>query len=401
MSRDQTPYISFYGKRNTGKSSLINHITGQKVSIVSSLPGTTTDPVKKSMELPQFGKVVLVDTAGIDDQGEKGFLRISSSYKMLNKTDLAVLVITSNSLDKYEQNLTTKFNKKNIPYIVIHNKSDKEIASQSIIEKYKNRGAKLFLDYSVKEPPAILINALKKETIKPTTNSMVKGIIKKGDTVLLVIPIDGGSPADRLILPQVKTIRDILNNNAFALTIKNSELDLFFKNSTVKPALVITDSRIYNSVATTIPIEIPLTSFSILQAKIKGPFNNYIEGAHKIDSLKENDKILISETCTHMPSCNDIGRVLIPDMLKKYTEKNLCIHFKSGSDIPPEPITNYALIIQCGACMTTKTDIVNQLSTAIKKGIAVTNYGMAITLMQNDFERAVSSATKNSPDQLR
>ena len=391
MAKDRKPHIGFFGKRNNGKSTLINCITGQEVAIVSSIPGTTTDPVKKSMEIPGLGAVVLIDTAGIDDVGELGKKRISKSLAIIEQIDLAILVITNNSYDKSEQNLINMFKEFDIPFIVVHNKRDIQPSSEVTKKAFMKEGASAFIDFCNSDIVDELINNLGNAIPKSayTNPSLLGGVIKNGDIVLLITPIDSEAPEGRLILPQVQTIRDILDNNAVAITLKESEIANFLSSSGINPKIVVTDSQVFPAANALIPVNVPLTSFSIILARFKGAFDDYKKGTPEISKLKDGDTILILESCTHAVSCEDIGRFKLPNLLKKVTGKQLNFEFVTGLDKPPRPIREYRLVIQCGGCVITRKQLLNRLKPAIDANIPVTNYGMTLAYLHGIYDRAM------------
>ncbi|MDO5665392.1 MAG: [FeFe] hydrogenase H-cluster maturation GTPase HydF [Bacteroidia bacterium] len=382
-------HIGIFGRRNSGKSSLINLFTGQNTAIVSAIPGTTTDPVKKSVEIFGIGPVVLVDTAGIDDEGALGKKRIKKSIEVIKTVDCAILLIFGNQFSDYELDLIKQFKEFDIPYFIVHNKKDIEkIASYTkiFIKQYTHVRV---IDFSTKEPENkdVLIDELKK-TIPESAYQrtlLLGDLVKPKDIVLLVTSIDEEAPEGRLILPQNQTIRDLLDNDCITIVAKDTELDDFLKLG-IKPALVVTDSQVFGYVAERIPENVALTSFSILFARLKGDFGTYLQGTPCISKLKDGDNILILESCTHQTSCDDIGRVKIPKLLQKFTGKNLSFTFVSGlSEINSD---DFALVIQCGGCMVTRKQLINRLKLFIKKDIPITNYGMALAYMNGIFERA-------------
>ncbi len=404
MGKESTPHIGIFGRRNNGKSSLINFIAGQEIAIVSEVAGTTTDPVKKSIEIPSLGPVILVDTAGIDDTGGLGIKRIEKTIKTIEIVDLAILVITNNNFSLFEKKLLIEFEKFNTPYFIVHNKSDvaklkKETISE-ISEYYKAE----IVDFSTKtekstEKVILLIKKHAPETsYKKTT--LVGDLISYGDVVLLITPIDTEAPEGRLILPQVQVIRDVLDNDAVAIVLKEKEVDSFLHNTKLRPALVVTDSQIFLTADASIPKDIPLTSFSIILAKYRGNFEKYLEGTPKISELKEGDRVLILESCTHHVSCDDIGRIRIPRWFAKYTGKELHYDVVSGLDKLKRDIKDYSIVVQCGGCVITKKQLENRLKPAIEAGIPVTNYGMAISYVMGIYDRAIAPFVKVENDYL-
>jgi [FeFe] hydrogenase H-cluster maturation GTPase HydF len=380
------PYIGIFGRRNNGKSALINALTGQEIAIVSDVAGTTTDPVKKAMELPGIGPVVLIDTAGLDDTGELGKKRIEKTENVLKHIDLAILVLTNYHFDEVEKKLLDKLRALETPFIIINNKSDIIDIKDVIIEN------ETVTSVSAKTGKNILalIEVIKQKMPVSAyhTHSLLEGIVKENDTVLLITPIDSEAPEGRLILPQVQTIRAILDQNATVIVMK--ETNVGGKNfCPLQPNLVITDSQVFKMVAPHIPPHIPLTSFSILFARFKGDYENYLKGTPQISHLKDGDFVLILESCTHLSSCEDIGSVKIPKWLTEYTGKTLHFDFVSGLT-PVENIEKYALVVQCGGCMITKKQILNRLKPAVDAGIPITNYGMLIAYITGIFERATA-----------
>lgn len=393
LTRDNKPHIGIYGRRNNGKSTLINLLAGQDVSIVSHQAGTTTDPVKKSVEILNLGPIILVDTAGIDDEGELGIKRISKTRESIKMVDLALLVISRSRFGDYEQQLLEEFNANDIPVIVVHNMEDISPMSQELQN-----------ELSQQQLPMVRISALNstgfdelvasiKEHMPETvyaTPSMFGGIVKPNDLVLLITPIDSEAPAGRMILPQVQAIRDTLDNDAVAITLKENAVEHFLATTNLKPVLAVTDSQIFDRAHKMVPLDIPLTSFSITLSRLKGPFEEYIKGARSISQLRDGDRVLILESCTHHTSCEDIGRYKIPRWLKEHTGKELSYDVFAGLSTITRPITDYALVIQCGGCMITRKQVFSRLRPAIAAGIPVTNYGMAIAYMKGIFERAIA-----------
>jgi [FeFe] hydrogenase H-cluster maturation GTPase HydF len=400
--RDAKPHIGIYGRRNNGKSSLINCLAGQDIAIVSEDAGTTTDPVKKSFEITGFGPVILVDTAGIDDSGELGRKRVDRTLKTLDIIDLALLVVTDNSWGDSEDDLAGKFRLNDIPFIVIHNKSDLQQLTNQFSEKIKKITDSYPFEFSAvdKRNYEELLKLIK-ETIPEhsyRTPALLGDLISHGDVVILITPIDVEAPEGRLILPQVQAIRDILDNDAVAIILKEREVDAFLRKTKIKPALAVTDSQVFVKADASIPEDIPLTSFSIMLARFKGDFENYLKGTPKISELKDGDRILLLESCTHHVSCDDIGRTKIPRWISNFTGKKLYFDVVAGLDPPPHPITDYSLVIQCGGCMITRRQLHNRLLPAIRAGIPVTNYGMTIAYVMGIYERAVAPFLKSIKD---
>ncbi|MGB4535183.1 MAG: [FeFe] hydrogenase H-cluster maturation GTPase HydF [Tenuifilaceae bacterium] len=392
--KESKPHVGIYGRRNSGKSSIINMLAGQSVAIVSEQAGTTTDPVKKSLELTGFGPIVLIDTAGMDDTGDLGKLRVDKTLETIKQVDLGIVVLSRNHMDEFERMLVESFRKHAVPFIVVHNKQDIEPMTSA----FRAEVSKAFDSPTIVEVSATKSVGLERlaEAIKEAIPEQSMGIptllgdiVSPGDVVLLITPIDSGAPAGRLILPQVQTIRDILDNNAVSIVLKETEVASFLESTGIKLALAITDSQIFGKANALIPPEVPLTSFSILLARLKGDFENYLKGTPMIDSLKDGDRVLILESCTHHVSCDDIGRHKIPAWLAKYTGKKLEFEVVAGLDELPRSITDYALVVQCGGCVVTRKQLHNRLKPAIDAGIPVTNYGMTIAYTNGIFKRAV------------
>jgi [FeFe] hydrogenase H-cluster maturation GTPase HydF len=398
--KDAKPHIGIYGRRNYGKSSLINCLAGQDIAIVSDHSGTTTDPVKKSFEITGFGPVILVDTAGIDDSGDLGQKRVDRTVRTLDIIDLAMLIVTDNTWGNFEDDMVAKFRTQDIPFIIIHNKSDLQRPDTDFIKEVREKsGAELFEFSTVdKRNYGELINLIRitipEHSLK--TPALLGDLISYGDIVILITPIDVEAPAGRLILPQVQAIRDILDNDAVAIVMKEKEVDAFLKKTGIKPALAITDSQVFVKADASIPPEIPLTSFSIMLARFKGDFENYLKGTPKISELKDGDRVLILESCTHHIACDDIGRTKIPRWITNFTGKKIEFDVVAGLDTLPRPVTDYALLIQCGGCMITRRQLHNRLQPAIKAGVPITNYGMAIAYVQGIYKRAIAPFVKDT-----
>lgn len=389
--KDLKPHIGIFGRRNNGKSSFINAIIGQEVAIVSEHAGTTTDPVKKSVEIFGVGPAIMIDTAGIDDHGELGEKRIKKSLEVIPNIDFSILLIANNEFDDDEIDLINQFKKFDIPFIIIHNKSDLGEIKFCTLKKINAFTNAEVIEFSTinKENQNDVLDAIKRtipETVyqKP---SLFKGIVKAKDIVLMVTPIDSEAPDGRMILPQVMSWRDLLDHDCICISVKETELEDFIKTG-LKPALVVTDSQVFDYVSSVLPEEIPLTSFSILFARLKGDFESYIEGTQYINQLKENDNILVLESCSHQISCEDIGRFKIPVWLQAYTNKKLNFEFLSGSN-PPENMSSYALVIQCGGCVATRKQILNRIKLASDIDVPITNYGLLIAYVNGIFNRVI------------
>jgi len=401
--KDSKPHIGLFGRRNNGKSSIINKLAGQEIAIVSEVAGTTTDPVKKSFEITGFGPVILIDTAGIDDEGELGAKRIQKTNEIIKSIDLAILVITENKLGNHEKDLIEKFKYYEIPYFFIHNKSDIErLTTETEALTFSLYQAKI-IEYSTLSGKEWMENheqliQLIKSTIPEKSykiNSMLGDLLSYGDIVLLITPIDIEAPEGRLILPQIQAIRDILDNDCIAIVLKEREVDAFLKNTGIKPKLAITDSQIFLKADASIPKDISLTGFSVVLARMKGDFDNYLKGTPKISKLKDGDRILMLESCTHHVSCDDIGRIKIPRWISNFTGKRLEFDVVAGLDAITRDISDYALIIQCGGCMITRKQIFSRLKPAVEANVPVTNYGMAIAYVQGIYKRAIQPFVGN------
>lgn len=392
--KDNKPHIGIFGRRNVGKSSFINTLINQDIAIVSDQPGTTTDPVKKSIEIFGIGPAIMIDTAGIDDEGVLGAKRIKKSLEVVKTIDLAVLLFAQNRFDDFELDLLQQFKKYDVPFVIVHNKSDLEKLKNTITKKINGFAKPEIVEFSTLEPDNIEQVIEKMRTTIPETahqiSSLLDNLVQKDDIVLLITPIDSEAPDGRMILPQQMAIRDVLDNDAVCIVLKETELENFLKNTGIKPKLAITDSQAFEYVSSVIPEDVPLTGFSIVFARLRGAFEKYIEGTPHIDNLKDNDKVLILESCTHRVSCDDIGRYKIPDWIRKTTGKNIEFEVVAGMSQSKEDITKYAMVIQCGGCVMTRKQIINRLKDAIDHGIPVSNYGMAIAYMHGIFDRVIA-----------
>jgi len=379
----QRCHISFFGCTNAGKSSLINAITNQSVSVVSDIKGTTTDPVKKTMEILPIGAVVLFDTPGFDDETELGKLRIEKTNEILSKTDIAILTVDSKiGLKEKDFELIELFKKKNTPYLIVYNKSD-------LFKRTDLKENEIQVSSTTKENIEELKEKIASFGLK---NSFDKVIIAdkldKNDTVILVIPIDEAAPKGRLILPQQNTLRELLDYHHKVICIQDSELSDVLKNLKQKPKMVITDSQVFNKIKDIVPKDIFLTSFSILFARYKGNLAELIKGVQALKTLKENDNILISEGCTHKRQCNDIGSFKIPNWIKKYTSKNFNFEFTSGGSFPLD-LTKYQLVIHCGGCMLNEKEMQNRIQIAKENNVKMINYGILIAYMNGILDRSL------------
>lgn len=386
-------HIGFFGKRNAGKSSVMNAVTGQDIAVVSDVKGTTTDPVYKSMELLPLGPVVMMDTPGIDDEGDLGNLRVKKSYQVLNKTDVAVLVIDGTAgASEEDRALLIRIREKKIPYVVVLNK--KELAPPEA-EQDTARFLELAEDHmiSVSAADGSGIHELKEmigriaKTEEPE-KYLVRDLLAPSDIAVLVVPIDSAAPKGRLILPQQQTIRDILEADAVSVVVKETELKNVFEKFTQKPKMVITDSQAFAQVAKDTPDDILLTSFSILMARYKGNLEQAVRGVTALDALKDGDTVLISEGCTHHRQCDDIGTVKIPRWIREYTGKEIQIETTSGTEFPDD-LTKYKLIVHCGGCMLNEREMKYRLSCAQDQGVPMTNYGILIAYVKGILKRSV------------
>lgn len=387
-------HIGIFGKTNVGKSAFLNRITNQDISIVSEIAGTTTDVVEKSMELLPVGAVVFLDTAGINDTTALGKERIEKTMKVINRTDVAVIICDYKGFDEYEIGLVKKFEELKIPFMVVVNKSDVEEISDAALEKIKSvvgENTPILKTSATSDKEIVfkfkakLVKMLPEDFVN--SPKIVGGLVPPKSTVILVIPIDKEAPKGRIILPQVQTIRDLLDSDCLSYSVKVSELAEAINNLKESPALVVTDSQAFREVSQIVPENIPLTSFSILFARLKGDLKAFAEGAKAIDELKDGDKVLILESCTHHAIEDDIGRVKIPNLLLKKTGKNLVIDNYAGHDLPD--ISKYNLIIHCGACMTNRREVLSRILLANEKGIPITNYGMTISYCLGIMDRAM------------
>ena len=401
MSLNNTPsadrtHIGIFGKRNAGKSSVINAITGQNLAIVSDVKGTTTDPVLKAMELLPLGPVVMIDTPGLDDDGELGALRIQKAYQVLNKTDIAVLVIDGSvGMTKEDEQILARIKEKEIPYVIVMNKAD--LVSASDLDR-----TAVISDASIAADRIIRVSTVTNENIyelkeliarqapkDDESKRIVGDLLNPLDLAVLVVPIDSAAPKGRLILPQQQTIRDILEAGAIPVVARESELPQALASLNRKPKLVITDSQAFEKVSKDTPDDIALTSFSILFARYKGNLKTVVHGARALDSLKDGDTILISEGCTHHRQCEDIGTVKLPNWVRKHTGKDLNFAFTSGTEFLLD-LSPYQLIIHCGGCTLNEREMKYRLKCAEDAGIPMTNYGIAIAHMHGILERSIA-----------
>jgi [FeFe] hydrogenase H-cluster maturation GTPase HydF len=384
--------ITLVGKRNAGKSSLINAIAGQDVAIVSDQPGTTTDPVAKHYELLPLGPVTFYDTAGLDDTGEVGELRIKSTNKVMMRTDLALIVVGEGGMTDYELELINRLTELDIPYLVAFNKNDLCEPFEADMDYCRQRGIPY---YKTSVLEACSIEELKEAIITLAPEEMKRDpvlagdLFGEGDWVVCVVPIDLAAPKGRLILPQVQVLREILDCDAVGVTVKEREIEETLSSLKRNPALVITDSQVVMSVAGDVPDDIPLTTFSTLFARYKGDLHSLVQGAEAIDSLQDGDTVLMGEACSHHPVADDIGKVKIPRWIRQYTGKDINFVMYSGHDFP-EDLERFKLVIHCGACMLNRSEMLRRIKECQRSGVPVTNYGVAISKVQGVLDRVIS-----------
>lgn len=390
--RSERLHIAILGRRNAGKSSLINALTGQEIAVVSPIKGTTTDPVYKSMELSPLGPVVLIDTAGLDDEGDLGELRKKKTLDVLNRTDVAVLVVDGElGAGEFEEQMLSRLKEKKLPVVGVINKLDKLSVNSQIVREY---GIKYKIPFvAVSSTTGEGIELLKEAIIKAAPKEeegdvIVRDLISPGDFVILMTPIDKGAPKGRLILPQQQTIRDILDGGGIAVVAQDKELKRVLEGLKLKPRLVITDSQVFHKVAADVPDDIPLTSFSILFARYKGDLEELVRGARAVDKLEDGDKVLIAEACTHHRQEDDIARVKIPNWLRDKTGKKLDLSFTSGMQFP-ENLDEFSLVIHCGGCMLNRKAMVHRIEQAVEAGVPIVNYGVFIAYVQGILDRAI------------
>lgn len=401
MSLNTTPsgertHIGIFGKRNAGKSSLLNAITGQSMAIVSDTPGTTTDPVNKAMEILPLGPVMFTDTPGFDDEGSLGKMRVDKSYDALRKTDIVLLTLNADeAISAKEKEFIKNVSERNLPYIICVNKCDlndaDDVVNELLKEKLADKNSIVTLSAKTLEG----INELKEKIAKlnkKQENHVIADLLEKGDTVVLVVPIDESAPKGRLILPQQQVIRDILEAGCIAVVTKETELKETLLKLSCKPKAVITDSQAFGIVSKIVPDDIYLSSFSILMARYKGDLDWQVEGAKAIDDLKDGAKILISEGCTHHRQCADIGTVKIPNWLSEYTDKKFELNFTSGGEFPND-LSEYDLIIHCGGCTLNEQEMKYRIAKAKEANVPITNYGVLISYMNGILERSLRLLT--------
>ena len=396
MAKDLKPHIGIFGRRNVGKSSLINRLTGQDIAIVSDTAGTTTDPVKKSIEIFGIGPCVLIDTAGIDDVGELGKQRIDKTMKALEEMDCAILVIAGNNFGEPEKRLVDRMHELAVPFFVVHNKSDLVPLSDAVRASITHFDDVKVLDFSVlkNNDITLLLDVLKKTIPESAYQkvSLLGGVIQPNEVVVLVCPVDSEAPEGRLILPQVMAIRDVLDNECICVVLKETHLQQYL-DTMPRPSLVVTDSQAFGIVSKIVPPEVPLTSFSIIMARMRGDFDNYIKGTPLLSALKDGDTVLLLESCTHHSTCDDIGRVKLPRMITKFTGKDISFEYVAGLAPIPD-VHRFAMAIQCGGCMSTRKQLLNRTNLFVNAGIPISNYGMALAYMNGIFGRVMEPFRK-------
>lgn len=386
-------HIGFFGLRNAGKSSVVNAVTGQSLSLVSETKGTTTDPVQKAMELLPIGPVVIIDTPGIDDVGTLGEMRVKRALQVLDKTDIAILVVDADKgLKQADQELLKLFEEKKIPHITVYNKSDLLATVPSLPEKQPEKNDAIYVSakngdqiYELKERIGALTKAA---SAKADEKRILADLLQPEDVVVLVVPIDSAAPKGRLILPQQQTIRDVLESGAISVVTRETELPQTLRALGKKPALVITDSQAFQKVNADTPADVPLTSFSILFARYKGDLKEAVHGAAQLDKLQNGDTVLISEGCTHHRQCGDIGTVKLPNWIRNYTGKELSFEFTSGGEFP-EDLSPYALVVHCGGCMLNDREMKARIARAVAQNVPITNYGICIAQVHGILKRSV------------
>ncbi len=387
------PRIGIFGRRNYGKSSLLNYLTGQDIAIVSEVAGATTDPVRKTMELGGVGPVVWVDTAGIDDAGELGRMRVEKSLEELRQCNLAIVLVSANRFEMPEQSLVDACRSANVPFIVLYSQADIFPPLEAFLNEVEQKcGIRpvVFsaLDLSLRDRLlGMILESLPESAYRH--RSLLGDVIGRGDKIVMVTPIDSSAPEGRMILPQVQVLRDIMDNDAIAVVCKETELKETLSSMSTPPRLVVTDSQVYGYVASVVPDDIYLTSFSVVLARSKGLFEQYVKGTPRLDTLNDGDRVLLLESCTHNVTCEDIGRVKLPNLIRRHTGKRIEFDVVAGLSALERPLTDYALVIQCGGCVVSPKQLASRLAPAIDAGVAVSNYGLAIAYMNGIFERCM------------
>ena len=390
--KELTPRIGIFGRTNNGKSSLVNYLTGQDVAIVSDTAGTTTDPVRKSMEMAGVGPVVWVDTAGIDDDGELGAMRVEKTYQTLQQMDLALILFTRNSFGEEERRLVRACQEAKVPFLLVYAKSDVHPPDESLLRRVgEELGVTVFVmnvhSEAFREPLSDLIRDSLPESAY-MHKSLLGDVIGAGDVVVMVTPIDSSAPEGRMILPQVQVLRDILDNDAIAVDCKETALERALGAMAIRPRLVVTDSQAFRVVSQIVPSDMYLTSFSVVLARAKGLFEEYLAGTPAISRLRDGDRVLMLESCTHNVTCEDIGRVKLPALLASRTGKQVRCEAVAGLASLPRPMEDYALVIQCGGCVITPKQLRARLAPALRAGVPVSNYGLALAYLNGIFERS-------------
>lgn len=402
MAKDQKPHIAILGRRNVGKSTLINALTGQDIAIVSPVAGTTTDPVRRSVELLGVGPVVLVDTAGVDDLGDLGALRVGRTLQVLGQVDLALVLFAGDAYGAPERELAARLRDARVPMVPVCSKTDIAPPRPGALRDAQadaRRAPVLFSNHPADAQAAARVADAIKEALGATAYTpppMLDGLVAEGDLALLVTPIDAEAPAGRLILPQVQAIRDILDHHAAALVAQPQQVPALLAAG-VKPRIAVCDSQVFGEIAAVVPPEIPLTGFSVLLARQKGDFEAYRRGTPQIANLKDGDRVLVLESCSHQVGCGDIGREKIPAWMRARTGRRLDFDVVAGLDLAPRPITDYALVVQCGGCMITPRQLRQRLAPAAEAGVPVTNYGMAIAFLRGQWQRAMAPFEQTAP----
>jgi len=397
-SKDYKPHIGIFGRRNVGKSSFINCLVGQEIAIVSDIAGTTTDPVKKSIEIFGIGPAILVDTAGIDDVGDLGEKRIKKTNAVLKTVDSAVLVISANKFGYFEEKMIRSLDEWDVPYMIIHNKEDLEPLWNDTKSRAFKSTKKIINSFSTLKPVnlEIIIEEIRQSIPENVFQrpALIGDLVNKGDYVLLITPIDNEAPDGRMILPQVMAIRDVLDHDCINIVLKENQVEDFFASSGIRPGIAITDSQVFKKMKDIVPADVPFTSFSIVFARHRGEFDAFLDGTPQIEKLKDRDRVLILESCTHQVNCDDIGRYKLPTWLKEYSGRELMFDVVSGLNDIDRNIKDYSLVVQCGGCMVTKKQLKNRLKPAIEAGVPVTNYGMTIAWVNGIFDRVTEPFRK-------
>ncbi|MDR2131094.1 MAG: [FeFe] hydrogenase H-cluster maturation GTPase HydF [Odoribacteraceae bacterium] len=394
MGKENKLHVVLVGRRNNGKSSLVNALTGQEVSIVSDTPGTTTDPVRRGYEIPDLAPVVFIDTAGVDDSGPLGDKRAGSTARAIEQADVALLVIAGNRFEAPEERLASDFIARELPFFIVHNKRDEEPLAPGTRERLVARYGVPVVDFSAARDgdTTPLVEALREVGREAAGRppSLVGDLLGPGDRVLLVVPVDTEAPAGRLILPQVQVLRDVLDHRGVAVVAGPDEVEGILREMATPPRLVVTDSQAFARVAAVVPANVPLTSFSIVLARQKGPFEEYLRGTPRVDTLLEGDRVLVLEACSHHVTGDDIGRHKLPAWIERHAGKSFRFDFVAGRDPVPRPVEEYALVIQCGGCMITARQARARLLPFIRAGIPVSNYGMMIARVTGIFDRVTA-----------